>query len=142
MPQLAISVEFLSEYAKLQVPVRKQTDEALTKFAQHTHAGLHLEKIAQARDKRIRTIRISDYWRGVVLAPEKGDRFTLLRVLGHDEAIDWARRRSASVNEVSGVFEVRDIATIEEMAGVAPDPPRHDAVRARRRRGPRQARRR
>src|SRR3954447_13675876 len=110
VPQLAVGVEFLSEFAKLQPPVRKQTIEALTKFSEHTHAGLHLEKLTNIRDDRVRTIRITDYWRGVVLAPTTGDRFVLLRVMGHDEAADWARRRSFSINEVSGVLEVRDVA--------------------------------
>ena len=116
VPQLAVGVEFLSEFAKLQPPVRKQTIEALTKFSEHTHAGLHLEKLTNMRDDRVRTIRITDYWRGVVLAPTTGDRFVLLRVMGHDEAADWARRRSFSINEVSGVLEVRDVAMIEALA--------------------------
>jgi hypothetical protein len=115
VPQLAVGVEFLSEFAKLQPPVRKQTVDALTKFSEHTHAGMHLEKLAGMRDDRVRTIRITDYWRGVVLAPTAGDRFVLLRVMGHDEAVDWARRRTFSVNEVSGVLEVRDVAKIEEL---------------------------
>lgn len=116
MPQLAVGVEFLAEFAKLQPPVRRQTIDALTKFAEHTHAGMHLEKLTNMRDDRVRTIRITDYWRGVVLAPTSGDRFVLLRVMGHDEAVDWARRRTFSINEVSGVLEVRDIAMIEELA--------------------------
>ncbi|WP_214406990.1 UvrD-helicase domain-containing protein [Pseudonocardia lacus] len=116
MPQLAVGVDFLAEFAKLQPPVRRQTVEALTKFSEHTHAGLHLEKLANMRDERVRTIRITDYWRGVVLAPASGDRYVLLRVMGHDEAVEWAQRRVFSVNEVSGVLEVRDVAAIEELA--------------------------
>jgi Superfamily I DNA and RNA helicases len=116
VPQLAVSVEFLREYAKLQPPIRKQTDEALKKFAEHTHAGLHLEKLVNMRDDRVRTIRITDYWRGVVLAPTSGDRYTLLRVMGHDEAVEWAKRRVFSINEVSGVLEVRDVAMIEKLS--------------------------
>ncbi len=116
MPQLAVTVEFLSELSKLQPPVRRQTVEALTKFAEHTHAGMHLEKLTNMRDDRVRTIRITDYWRGIVLAPVSGDRYTLLRVMGHDEAVDWARRRIFSINEVSGVLEVRDVASIEKLS--------------------------
>lgn len=121
VPQLAVGVEFLDEFAKLQVSVRKRTVEALEKFSQHTHAGLHLEKIANVRDDRVRTIRITDYWRGVVLAPTSGDRFVLLRVMGHDEAMEWAGRRTFTVNEVSGVLEVRDVAALEEMAAQPPE---------------------
>lgn len=123
MPQLAVGVEFLDEFAKLQTPIRKLTIKALNTFSEHTHAGMHLEKLSGMRDERVRTIRITDYWRGVVLAPTSGDRFVLLRVLGHDEAVDWARRRTFTVNEVSGVLEVRDVAALEDLAATSPTIP-------------------
>jgi len=122
MPQLAVEVDFLSEFSRLQTPVQKRTKEALAKFQEHTHAGLHLEKLAGVRDDRVRTIRIDKFWRGVVLAPDTGDRYLLLRVMGHDDAIAWAKTRTFSVNEVSGVLEIRDVAALEELAAqmVAP----------------------
>ncbi|HTK67705.1 MAG TPA: UvrD-helicase domain-containing protein [Pseudonocardia sp.] len=118
MPQLAVGVDFLSEFAHLEGTVRKRTIEALTKFHSHTHAGLHLEKLNNVRDDRVRTIRITKFWRGVVLAPDKGDRYILLRVMPHDDAIDWARKHLFTVNEVSGVLEVRDVAELERLTDV------------------------
>jgi hypothetical protein len=115
MPQLAVGVDFLSEFARLESPVRKRTIETLAKFHEHTHAGLHLEKLNNARDDRVRTIRITKFWRGVVLAPHTGDRYVLLRVMPHDDAIDWARKHVFTVNEVSGVLEVRDVAELERL---------------------------
>ncbi len=116
MPQLAVEVDFLSEFSRLQTPVQKRTKEALAKFQEHTHAGLHLEKLAGVRDDRVRTIRIDKFWRGVVLAPDTGDRYLLLRVMGHDDAITWAKSHKFSVNEVSGVLEIRDVAALDELA--------------------------
>ena len=53
--------------------------------------GLHLESVDKARDPRMRTIRVTDFWRGVVLAPDDGsDIFLLLNVLPHDDAYGWA----------------------------------------------------
>lgn len=49
-----------------------------------------------------------------MLAPESGDSYTLLKVLPHDDAYDWACRRRVSVNRATGVIEVRDVAAIEE----------------------------
>jgi len=123
VPQLAIGVDFLTEFAKLEPPIRKRTVEALTTFSEHTHAGLHLEKLTGVRDPRVRTIRITDYWRGVVVAPERGDRYVLLRVLGHDEAVEWAKRRTLTVNEVSGVLEVRDVVALEQQLADQPAAP-------------------
>jgi len=122
MPQLGIGVEFLSELTKLEPPVRRRTIEAVGKFSEHTHAGAHLEKLNGVRDERVRTIRIDKFWRGVVLAPETGDRFVLLRVMPHDDAITWAKTHKFSVNEVSGALEVRDVVALEELTDAAPPP--------------------
>ncbi|MFJ8742369.1 3'-5' exonuclease [Embleya sp. NPDC127516] len=117
MPQLAIAKEFLSEYAKLEKPVQKAVQAALDKFAHATHAGLHLEKLSRAEDPRIRTIRINQFYRGVVLAPEAGDLYCLLRVLPHDDAIAWAMTRLFTVNQVLGVLEMRDETQLQSMTG-------------------------
>ena len=69
MARLAIAKDFLAEYAKLEKNVQSAVEAAMGKFAEHTHAGLHLEKLQHRRDDRVRTIRMDSFWRGVVLAP-------------------------------------------------------------------------
>ncbi|HEY8533602.1 MAG TPA: UvrD-helicase domain-containing protein [Micromonospora sp.] len=115
MPRLGIAKEFLDQYARLQKPVRKAVYAAITKFSEHTHAGLHLEKLNNAKDPRIRTIRITDFYRGVVLAPDSGDEFLLLTVLPHDDAIAYATSRRFTVNQALGVLEVRDQQGLDEI---------------------------
>ncbi|MFD0856456.1 hypothetical protein ACFQ07_29730, partial [Actinomadura adrarensis] len=115
MAQLAVDRSFMPQYAKLEPKVRKAVEATFAKFAEHTHAGLHLEKINSAKDPRIRTIRIDQYWRGVVLAPAKGDVYCLVAVLGHDEAIAYARSRIFSVNQAIGVFEVRNQEALDRL---------------------------
>jgi hypothetical protein len=116
-------VAFLGEYARLEKRLQKLTDKALDLFGEHTHAGLHLEKIQKSRDPRVRTIRIDKFWRGVVVAPERGDRYTLLHVMPHDDAISWARSHSLTVNEVTGVVEISDVQRLQELIDApAPQP--------------------
>lgn len=115
MARLVIAKDFLADYAKLQPPVRKAVDAAIAKFAEHTHAGLHLEKLANAKDPRVRTIRISDFYRGVVLAPERGDEYLLITVRGHDDAIQYATSRRFTVNQALGVLEVRDQDSLDDL---------------------------
>nr|WP_245780381.1 UvrD-helicase domain-containing protein [Actinopolyspora righensis] len=112
--RLGIDKDFLHEFAKLEKQVQERVSQTLTKFDQVSHAGAHLEKIANARDPRFRSIRISDFWRGIVLAPESGDSYTLLTVLPHDDAYAWAKRRKASVNAATGRIEIRDVAAVED----------------------------
>ena len=88
----------------------------MAKFAEHTHAGLHLEKLQHGRDDRIRTIRVDSFWRGVVLAPDNGDTYCLITVLPHDKAIAYATGRRFSVNQALGVLEVRDEEAIQQLS--------------------------
>ncbi|PIM72927.1 DNA helicase [Streptomyces sp. JV178] len=119
MATLGIHKDFLMEFAKLEKPVQKRVHEVFDKFREHRHAGLHLEKIEKARDPRIRTIRINQFMRGVVLAPESGDSFLLLKVMPHDDAIAWAVKHRATVNSATQGIELRDDIALERAtAGV------------------------
>jgi len=117
MPTLAIDRGFLLDLGKLDKPVQEKVTEVFGKFGAATHAGLHLEKIKNARNERFRSIRIDQFWRGIVLTPASGETYTLLKVLPHDDAYDWARRRDLSVNRATGGIEIRDEVAIEESLG-------------------------
>jgi hypothetical protein len=113
--RLAIAKGFLAEYAKLDKSVQSAVESAISKFAEHTYAGLHLEKLHHSRDDRIRTIRVDSMWRGVVLAPETGDTYCLITVLPHDKANAYATSHRFSVNQALGVLEVRDEEALQQI---------------------------
>jgi superfamily I DNA/RNA helicase len=113
--RLAIDKDFLDDYSKLPKAVQTNVKTAIDKFGEHVHAGLHLEKLNHSKDDRIRTIRIDQFWRGVVLAPDNGDTYSLIRVMPHDKAIDYAASHQFTVNQALGVVEVRDQAAIEQL---------------------------
>lgn len=116
MARLGIDRDFLLEFAKLDRPVAAKVREVFGKFAEATHTGIHLEPIKSARDKRLHSIRIDGYWRGVVLKQDDGDIYTLLTVRGHDEAYEWASRRSVSINSATGAIELRDVTALDELS--------------------------
>lgn len=122
MPRLALSDDFVADLISLQRPVQKEVKDAIQMFRGltvpqlHASKGMHLEKLERANDRRIRTIRITKFYRGVLLAPDDGSElFTLLRVAPHDEAINWARKRAYSVNGATGGLEVRNVEALEQM---------------------------
>jgi hypothetical protein len=115
MARLAIDKDFLDDYSRLPKPIQSSVKTAIDKFAEHVHAGLHLEKITRCKDDRIRTIRIDQSWRGVVFAPEAGDTYCLLKVLPHDKAIAYAGSHRFTVNEALGVVEVRNETALEQI---------------------------
>ncbi|MGU3650299.1 UvrD-helicase domain-containing protein [Mycolicibacterium sp. A43C] len=114
MPTLAMDKGFLSDLLKLEKPVAKRVTEVFDEFGTATHTGLHLEKINNARNPRFRSIRIDQFWRGVVLAPQAGDVYTLLKVLPHNDAYAWAQRSNISINHATGGIEIRDEAGLED----------------------------
>ena len=118
MARLPIAKGFLAEYAKLEKGVQSAVEAATAKFAEHTHAVLHLEKLQHSRDG------LSGYpdsfWRGVVLAPDSGDVYRLITVLPHNKAIAYATSHRFSVNQALGVLAVRDEEAIQELQPLAP----------------------
>ncbi len=122
MPQLAFANSFWESYDALEKPVRNGVRKAMQKFQQLTvpelqqDKGLHLESVEKAADRRMRTIRINDFWRGVVLAPDDGsDVFLLVNVVRHDDAYTWAAKRLYTTNSATRALEVRNVRAIEQL---------------------------
>ncbi|MFE2261043.1 UvrD-helicase domain-containing protein [Streptomyces griseosporeus] len=122
MPRLAFAQSFWDGYDTLEKPIRAGVRKAMAKFQAMSVAelnadkGLHLESVENARDPRMRTIRITDFWRGVVLAPDDGsDTFLLVNVLPHDDAYTWAAKRLYSANSATRALEVRNAVALDEL---------------------------
>ncbi|MGY5052489.1 UvrD-helicase domain-containing protein [Streptomyces sp. 900105755] len=122
MPQLAFASSFWESYDVLDRHVKSGVRKAMEKFQRLTVAdlyadkGLHLESVNKARDPRMRTIRINDFWRGVVLAPDDGsDVFLLVNVVPHDDAYTWAAKRLYTTNSATRGLEVRNVVAIEQL---------------------------
>lgn len=122
MPQLAFANSFWESYDVLEKPVKAGVRKAMRKFQQLTvpelqaDKGLHLESVEKARDTRMRTIRINDFWRGVVLAPDDGsDVFLLVNVVRHDDAYTWAAKQLYTTNAATRALEVRNVVAIEQL---------------------------
>ncbi|CAM5365631.1 hypothetical protein SVIOM342S_04993 [Streptomyces violaceorubidus] len=122
MPQLAFANSFWESYDSLEKPVKAGVRKAMQKFQLlsvpelHADKGLHLESVQKAQDTRMRTIRINDFWRGVVLAPDDGsDVFLLVNVVRHDDAYTWAAKRLYTTNSATRALEVRNVAALEQL---------------------------
>lgn len=115
MPTLVFDKAFLADLVKLDGSVRQKVVELPGKFEHATHTGIHLEKLNATKDDRIRTVRVDQFWRGVVAALGEG-RYALLRVLPHDDAINWAARQKLGINPATGIVELVDIPTVAEQA--------------------------
>ena len=117
-PTVAIGDSFLKSLMALPDKIMKKARETITKF-QHdpTSPGLNYEKISNAKDARLRSIRIDQTYRCIVLKSEKGDTYILLWVDKHDEAYAWAEGRTCAVNPQTGSIQVVEVE--EKSAPVA-----------------------
>lgn len=120
-PKVAMSDDFLKSFADIP---RQQQQAVLTfvaKFRQNPTAnGINYERIRDAIDPNMRSVRINDNLRGIVLKPETGNVYCLLWVDRHDDAYQWARRHRVAVHPDIGGIQVY---TVQEETVEASAPP-------------------
>lgn len=113
MAELLLDKNFLAELHTLEPPIRQKVIELPGKFEKAHHTGVHLEKLNGAADNRVRTVRVDQSVRGVVVKLG-GGRYALLRVMAHDDANAWAMKQRFGVNPATGIVEIIDVATVAE----------------------------
>ena len=89
--KVALAQDFLANMHRIPSGVQSKILKwALAFQADPTASGINYEKIRQARDKNLRSVRIDQDWRGIVFKPDKGDVYVLMYVDKHDDAYRWA----------------------------------------------------
>lgn len=105
--RVAIADKFLNAYERLQPATKNKVRQFIDKFkANPMQSGINYEKIAQAADAAMRSVRIDQTYRAIVLKPETGNVYVLLWVDHHDAAYDWAKNRRASIHPETGSLQI------------------------------------
>jgi superfamily I DNA/RNA helicase len=102
-----------------------------------TAPGLHVEPITGSADPRIRTGRVTQFWRAVLTKfsmPSGETHYVYLGTYPHDDAIDLAKKAVVRVNPLSGIIELIDadrlsVPKIHEHTTALPKPPQAPARR-------------
>lgn len=111
-PKVALSKDFLESLARLPKKIQKKAREFTEKFQRDpTQPGLNFERI-NARDPKVRSVRIDQAYRVIVIHPPKGDVYVCVWVDHHDDAYRWAQNRVFEVNPTSGVFQLYDFDAV------------------------------
>jgi len=114
-PKVAISDNFLEAYARIPRQQQKKVRAFMEKFkADPRSSGLNYEKIQDVIDNRVRTVRIDQKYRAIVLHPDDGSVYVLVWVDNHDEAMDWAKNRTFEVNPATGAFQMFNVTEAEK----------------------------
>lgn len=121
---VAIGSEFLTAFARLPARQQSKVSQFLEKFRSNPRAsGINYETIRGARDANVRSVRIDQTYRGIVLKPERGNVYVLLWVDQHDGAYAWAARRRFTINAHTGALQVVETAEVEPSQPALQFPP-------------------
>ncbi len=114
-PRVAISGGFFSAFAKLPRSQQNKVNKFIVNFQKNPMSpGINYETIQDASHSDMRSVRIDQAYRGIVLKPAKGNVYLLLWVDHHDAAYDWARRHHCSINEATGAIQIYEV---DQVAG-------------------------
>lgn len=121
--KVAVADSFLEAFARLPRAQQKKVMEFTEKFrANPLHPGINYESIHDMRDEKVRTVRIGNDYRGIVIHPPAKDVFLLVWVDHHDEAMAWARNKRFDVNPLIGSLQVYTVAETSAVPSL-PAPP-------------------
>lgn len=95
--------------SKLEPAIKKKAYAFLEKLTEDdTAPGLHIEKITNSADPRVRTGRVDLSYRAVLFRVPQGQSvvYVFHGIWPHDEAIDVAKRTVLKPNPVNGISEI------------------------------------
>ncbi len=111
---VAITKTYLQSLYRLPKDIQKKANETLEKFRFNCDdASLNYEKIKRMRDDKVRTIRVTQKYRCIVISPDDGNNYIFVYVDNHDEAMDWARNKVFDINDRTSAIQVLDMDLLE-----------------------------
>lgn len=122
MPTVAIADSFFEAFENVPRKVQRKVREFLTRFREDPRSrSINYEPI-QSIDPHVRTVRIGDDYRGIVLHPDNGEIYVLVWVDHHDEAMAWAKRKRFDIHPRTGALQCLTLDDRGEVAIPAPAP--------------------
>jgi superfamily I DNA/RNA helicase/mRNA-degrading endonuclease RelE of RelBE toxin-antitoxin system len=105
--QIAISQDFLTAILRLPKAQQKKVNQFVNKFrSDPLSTAINYEKINDAANSDMRSVRIDQAYRGIILKPQQGNVYILLWVDHHDEAYAWARRHHCKIHPKTGAIQL------------------------------------
>ncbi len=107
---VAISNDFLKSFSDIPRKEQAKVREFFEKFRVNPASpAINYEKIQKAKDENLRSVRIDQDYRGIILKPSAGNVYMLLWVDYHDKAYAWAENRIFTINAETGGLQVVNV---------------------------------
>ncbi len=119
---VALSNDFLLAYSSVQKNHQKKVREFIELFRERPDSpGIHYEPIQSAKGKSLYSVRIDQAYRAVVFHPASAV-YVLTWVDHHDDAYEWAAKKTFQVNPLTGALQVLNTEVVEPAPAVAVAP--------------------
>ena len=120
MGAFAIDKKFFDSVNKLGREAGRLIDSFIVKFMREgVTGGMNFEKVKGSYKKLLRTVRVNDNYRVVLVLDEKSNA-VLLYAGEHEDAYRWAERRGCEVNARTGELQVFTVELEEAAPKSAP----------------------
>lgn len=105
--RIGFSDAFFGALTKLPSNIQAKVNNLILKFQTNPKSsGLNYEKLTGTKDKNMRSIRVDQAYRIILLALEQGNVYLFLWVDYHDDAYDWAARHQCKINANTGSLQL------------------------------------
>ena len=122
-PRLALAKTFLQAYSRLPKKQQKKVRQFTERFTEDpTRSGLNFERLSTCADPKVRSLRVDQAYRVIVVQADRGDVLLCVWVDHHDEAYRWAERKHFEVNPISGVLQVFSVEEGQQAVAQAEAP--------------------
>lgn len=122
MPKIkvALASDFLKALDALPKSQKSKVHAFIDKFKENPRSpGINYEKIQAFKDPKLRSVRIDQAYRAIVLKPDRGNVYVLLWVDHHDKAYQWAENKVYDIHPETGSLQV--IRAEERVLQASPD---------------------
>ena len=121
MMNIAMTEEFAGAWNKLPKSIYKAVGDFIQKLREDsTSPGLHIEKIPNAGDAKIRSGRVNSAYRVILAMMEAEANWLLLWVDHHDEAYAWAERKRLEINPKTKILQLYTVVEKKETPAYVP----------------------
>jgi len=112
---VALSNDFLLAYSSVQKNHQKKVREFIELFRERPDSpGIHYEPIESAKGKGLYSVRIDQAYRAVIFHPASA-LYVLTWVDHHDDAYEWAAKKTFQVNPLTGALQVLNTEVVDSV---------------------------
>ncbi|MGA8943271.1 MAG: UvrD-helicase domain-containing protein [Thermoactinomyces sp.] len=115
MSVVALQDTFLEAYSRIPKGEQKRIYKLIDALRLNLQTkGLNLERMKEALDPNVYSVRLSDSYRVILVRPQHDDVFLLVWIDQHDKAYRWIKRKRFIPNKKTRTLQMWDMEEVKE----------------------------